>query len=99
MAGRYPFIKRSIALTSCLNRHARSAGEGPRNVRNPTRLGFLFALILTAMAGVASPVAAEQRLALVVGQGAYPSGQLPTTVNDAGLIAQTLTGAGFEVIQ
>ena len=47
----------------------------------------------------ALPAAAEQRLALVVGQGAYESGPLPTTVNDAGLIAQTLTGAGFEVIQ
>jgi uncharacterized caspase-like protein len=35
----------------------------------------------------------------VVGQGAYGGRQLPTTVNDAGLIAQTLTGAGFEVIQ
>jgi uncharacterized caspase-like protein len=35
----------------------------------------------------------------VVGQGAYGGRQLPTTVNDEGLIAQTLTGAGFEVIQ
>jgi uncharacterized caspase-like protein len=43
--------------------------------------------------------AAQDRLALVVGQGAYQGRSLPTTVNDAGLIAQTLTSAGFEVIQ
>src|SRR4051794_5494724 len=73
--------------------------KGLSNVRNLIRLGFLFTICLSAMAGAATDAAAEQRLALVVGQGAYPSGQLPTTVNDAGLIAQTLTGAGFEVIQ
>ncbi len=42
---------------------------------------------------------AQDRLALVVGQGAYQGRSLPTAVNDAGLIAQTLTSAGFEVIQ
>src|SRR5215203_5611917 len=53
-----------------------------------------------AAAAFSAPYAwAEQRLALVVGQGAYQNGPLPTTVNDAGLVAQALTSAGFEVIQ
>ncbi|MFL5190582.1 MAG: caspase family protein, partial [Microvirga sp.] len=56
-------------------------------------------LAFAAVAGQASVASAQGRLALVVGQGAYEGRPLPTTVNDAGLIAQTLTSAGFEVIQ
>ncbi len=41
----------------------------------------------------------ESRIALVIGQGAYVRGTLPTAVNDAGLIAQTLTDSGFEVLE
>jgi uncharacterized caspase-like protein len=40
----------------------------------------------------------EKRLALVVGNGAYQAGELPTAANDAGLIAQTLQAAGFDVL-
>ncbi|VIO78339.1 hypothetical protein CI1B_73670 [Bradyrhizobium ivorense] len=40
----------------------------------------------------------EKRLALVVGNGAYRAGELQTAANDAGLIAQTLQAAGFDVI-
>lgn len=57
------------------------------------------AFAVTAVFGQASLAFAQDRLALVVGQGAYEGRPLPTTVNDAGLIAQTLTSAGFEVIQ
>ncbi|MGO4526827.1 caspase family protein [Microvirga sp. 2MCAF35] len=56
-------------------------------------------LALTAPLGQATIASAQDRLALVVGQGAYQGRPLPTAANDAGLIAQTLTGAGFEVIQ
>nr|WP_244627622.1 caspase family protein [Microvirga tunisiensis] len=56
-------------------------------------------LAFAAVAGQASVASAQGRLALVIGQGAYEGRPLPTTVNDAGLIAQTLTSAGFEVIQ
>jgi len=58
-------------------------------------LGFA----LAAVAGQAAVASAQDRLALVVGQGAYRGRELPTAVNDAGLLAQTLTSAGFEVIQ
>src|SRR5262249_12821669 len=40
----------------------------------------------------------EKRFALVIGNGSYPAGALPTAANDAGLIAQTLQAAGFDVV-
>lgn len=40
----------------------------------------------------------EKRIALVIGNGAYQSGDLTTPANDAGLIAQTLQAAGFDVV-
>jgi uncharacterized caspase-like protein len=59
------------------------------------------ALILALSLGVVSkPNAepAEKRIALVIGNAAYQAGALPTSANDAGLIAQTLQAAGFDVI-
>ena len=55
-----------------------------------------FALISLALA---SPVRAdaEKRIAFVVGNAAYQAGALATPANDAGLIAQTLQAAGFDV--
>ncbi|MFN5570369.1 MAG: caspase family protein, partial [Bradyrhizobium sp.] len=40
----------------------------------------------------------EKRIALVIGNGAYAKGALATAANDAGLIAQTLQAAGFDVV-
>jgi uncharacterized caspase-like protein len=66
---------------------------------------MLLRIIATALAIGASiafgssKARAEPRLALVIGQGAYATGELPTAVNDAGLVGQTLTSAGFEVVQ
>ncbi|RTE92412.1 caspase family protein [Bradyrhizobium sp. LVM 105] len=40
----------------------------------------------------------EKRIALVVGNGAYAKSPLATPANDAGLIAQTLQAAGFDVV-
>lgn len=51
--------------------------------------------------GCAAPARAQQqekRVALVVGNGAYAKSPLATTANDAGLIAQTLQAAGFDVV-
>jgi uncharacterized caspase-like protein len=39
----------------------------------------------------------ERRIALVIGNGAYRDAELPTAANDAGLIAQQLQAAGFDV--
>jgi uncharacterized caspase-like protein len=65
-------------------------------------LSFL-PLGLLAFLASATPVFAqtpqqEKRIALVVGNGNYAKGPLATAANDAGLIAQTLQAAGFDVI-
>nr|WP_246216015.1 caspase family protein [Microvirga makkahensis] len=60
---------------------------------------IVFSIFLLTAAGAFSSASAQQRLALVIGQSAYDGRQLATAANDAGLIAQTLTSAGFEVIQ
>src|ERR1700674_2720591 len=65
---------------------------------------FSFCLMLfSGLAGVLSPGPAsaqqqEKRIALVVGNGAYAKAPLATAANDAGLIAQTLQAAGFDVM-
>ena len=64
-----------------------------------TFISLLLPILLFAAVGTV-PVNAQQqekRIALVVGNGAYKS-QLPTAANDAGLIAQTLQAAGFDVV-
>ncbi len=40
----------------------------------------------------------NSRIALVIGNSAYPDHLLATAANDAGLIAQTLQAAGFDVV-
>jgi uncharacterized caspase-like protein len=52
---------------------------------------------LLALAFAAAPAQAEKRIALVVGNAGYAAGALNTPANDAGLIAQTLQAAGFDV--
>jgi uncharacterized caspase-like protein len=64
----------------------------------------IFSACLVAISGLAghlNSAAAQQpekRIALVVGNGAYAKSPLATAANDAGLIAQTLQAAGFDVI-
>ena len=40
----------------------------------------------------------EKRIARVIGNAAYQTGPLATVANDAGLVAQTLQTAGFDVV-
>ncbi len=56
---------------------------------------FLAVIALIAMAVHAE--AAERRIALVIGNANYQTGALATPANDAGLVAQTLQAAGFDV--
>ncbi|MFZ2157473.1 MAG: caspase family protein, partial [Bradyrhizobium sp.] len=58
----------------------------------------LFSVLLFWDLALASAHAAETRIALVVGNANYSAGVLPTPANDAGLIAQTLQAAGFDVV-
>ena len=59
---------------------------------------------LVAISGLAGHLnsaaaqAPEKRIALVIGNAAYAKSPLATAANDAGLIAQTLQAAGFDVI-
>ncbi len=58
-----------------------------------------FAIVLIGVTSITSWVqAAEKRIALVIGNGAYQSAPLTTPANDAGLVAQTLQAAGFDVV-
>jgi uncharacterized caspase-like protein len=72
-------------------------------MRPAARLSIL-SICLLAMSGFSALVSSaaaqqqEKRIALVVGNGAYAKTPLATAANDAGLIAQTLQAAGFDVI-
>src|SRR5450432_1457524 len=63
---------------------------------------FSFCLMLfSGFPGILGSAAAQQqekRIALVVGDGAYAKSPLATPANDAGLVAQTLQAAGFDVV-
>ena len=61
-------------------------------------LALVAQLLVATLCGAATQAADEKRFALVIGNGAYTAGALPTAANDAGLIAQTLQAAGFDVI-
>jgi hypothetical protein len=61
------------------------------------------AIVLLGVALLAAPGARAQqsapnpRIALVIGNATYRDAALATTANDAGLVAQTLQAAGFEM--
>src|SRR3981189_3682008 len=72
-------------------------------MRAGTRLSiFSFCLILLSgfpgILGSATAQQQEKRIARVVGDGAYAKSPLATAANGAGLIAQTLQAAGFDVV-
>src|ERR1700750_1955999 len=74
------------------------------NLMTLTRTLSILSLCLIALGAIPAtlqPAAAQQpekRIALVVGEGAYAKSPLATAANDAGLIAQTVQAAGFDVI-
>src|SRR6476661_2486498 len=61
-------------------------------------VAFLSLLAVFTLGIAATAARAEQRVALVVGNAAYAAGAIKTAANDAGLVAQTLVSAGFEVM-
>jgi uncharacterized caspase-like protein len=92
--GPVPFRPRSVAcsLVDSTGSYRGFLMKHPRNLV----LALLSVLVFGGW-GPASAQAAETRIALVIGNANYPSGALPTPANDAGLIAQTLQAAGFDV--
>jgi uncharacterized caspase-like protein len=74
---------------------------GKQAMRGTHKVFICFLLPILLVAAALAPVRAQQqekRIALVVGNGAYSKSPLATTANDAGLIAQTLQAAGFDVV-
>jgi uncharacterized caspase-like protein len=61
------------------------------------RIAALLAALTTLFAAPVNAQAPERRFALVIGNSEYKAGRLPTAANDAGLIAETLRTAGFDV--
>jgi uncharacterized caspase-like protein len=62
-------------------------------------IAALFALMPLGLVATSGTANAEKRIALVIGNAAYQAGDpLATPANDAGLIAQTLQAAGFDVV-
>src|SRR6516164_1104521 len=61
-------------------------------------IAMAFALIPLVLVFAASAARAEKHVALVVGNAGYQVGALATPANDAGLVAQTLQAAGFDVV-
>ena len=59
---------------------------------------LLLATALLSLAASAQQTAQNPRIALVIGNATYRDAALATTANDAGLIAQTLQAAGFDVV-
>ena len=45
------------------------------------------------------PPAAQQRIALVIGNAAYPKGPIAHSLADGGLVAEALTSIGFEIVE
>jgi uncharacterized caspase-like protein len=68
------------------------------------RLKAVFAAIVVLASGLLAPAAQAQqaapnpRIALVIGNATYRDVALATPANDAGLVAQTLQAAGFDVV-
>jgi uncharacterized caspase-like protein len=60
-------------------------------------LSWLVAAVLALTPGQRAAHAAEMRFALVIGNDEYKSAKLATPANDAGLVAEALTAAGFAV--
>src|SRR5580658_3824900 len=62
------------------------------------RAAALWLLVILALAvGQQASQAAEQRFALVIGNDEYKAAKLATSANDAGLVADALSAAGFTV--
>jgi len=61
------------------------------------RIAAVLAVLAPLIVTQVNAQAPERRFALVIGNSEYKAGRLPTAANDAGLIAETLRTAGFDV--
>src|SRR5436190_19048550 len=61
--------------------------------------GFAIMAALFVAFALAAPAFAQQRIALVIGNAAYPKGPLQHSLADGGLVAEALTSIGFEIVE
>ena len=61
-------------------------------------LGVIALVLFIVFAITSTTVRAEKRVALIIGNGAYPMAPLRNPINDARAMAKTLNQLGFEVI-
>lgn len=61
------------------------------------RVAAVLAMLAPLFIAPVHAQAPERRFALVIGNSEYKAGRLPTAANDAGLVAETLRTAGFDV--
>jgi hypothetical protein len=66
----------------------------------------MFRRLLVSLAAVAASfflfaasASAQQRIALVIGNAAYPKGPIAHSLADGGLVAEALTSVGFEIVE
>jgi uncharacterized caspase-like protein len=62
------------------------------------RVAACLVALLALGPGTGAAQRSEKRIALVIGNAGYRAGALATPANDAGLVAQTLQAAGFDVV-
>ena len=58
-----------------------------------------FAVLAALLFVSSAPAAAQQRIALVIGNAAYPGGPLAASLADGGLVAEALGSIGFEIVE
>lgn len=63
------------------------------------RLFLSIAALAALLFVLAAPASAQQRIALVIGNAAYPKGPLQHSLADGGLIAEALSSIGFEIVE
>ena len=64
-----------------------------------TAFAALAALFVIALPAAAQQPPQQPRIALVIGNAAYPKGPLQTSLADGGLVAEALTSIGFEIVE
>jgi hypothetical protein len=79
---------------------ARLLGNVPPGIRRRARgMRMLAGLALLVLFSAEAQAPVDARVALVIGNAAYPSARLPNPANDARAMAEALRGAGFSVIE
>src|SRR5436189_2224397 len=58
-----------------------------------------FAALAALLFVLIQPAAAQQRIALVIGNAAYPKGPIAHSLADGGLVAEALTSIEFEIVE